>query len=112
MTTLDTEHHPLSTTHPISLDFVPTELVPLELIAPCEPENEINVDNPPEFGTLNQVFHVLPPVPGSKGQEGYNPNFISMKKFKHKGEPSSTPFILDPDFSSVDDSEDANLSWS
>lgn len=82
------------------------EPVPLEIIAPGEPGNEIDVDNPPNFTELNRVDPLPPLRRLSKRQAGVDPDCNPTKKYKKGGEPSRPPFILDPDFSSDDESDD------
>lgn len=88
----------------LKLVAVPEIPVPFEEVAPGEHGNEIDVDNPPDFAILNQVFPLPPPLRRSKRQAGYDPNFSEPKKTR------PTPMnLLDTDFSSGDDSEDQDF---
>ncbi|XP_073039009.1 uncharacterized protein [Primulina eburnea] len=81
---------------------VPEEPTLLEVIAPGEPGNEINVENPPDFETLNKAFPPAPMRRRSKRQVGFDPDFVPTKKPRA----STSSNLLDPDFSSGDDSDD------
>ncbi|XP_073019480.1 uncharacterized protein [Primulina eburnea] len=81
---------------------VPEQPTPLEIIAPGETGNEIDVENPPDFEALNKVFPPAPMPRRSKRQAGFDPDFVPVKKSR-----TTTPSnLLDPDFSSGDDSAD------
>lgn len=74
------------------------EPVPIEAIAPREPKNEIDVENFSYFELLNRIFSIHYQPRKSKRLYGDEPDLVPSKKFKHKGESSSTPSLLDPDF--------------
>ncbi|XP_073046244.1 uncharacterized protein [Primulina eburnea] len=84
---------------------VPEEPVPLETIAPGEPGNAIDIENPPDFEAVNRAFPPVPMRRTSKRQAGFDPDFVPTKKPRA----STVPFILDPDFSSGDDSNDEDF---
>lgn len=42
-------------------------------------------------------------------QKGVDPDYIPTKRYQKSGESSTTPFIMDPDFSSGDDSDDGDF---
>ncbi|XP_073049472.1 uncharacterized protein [Primulina eburnea] len=84
---------------------VPEEPVPLEIIAPGEPGNAIDIENPPDFEAVNRAFPPVPMRRTTKRQAGFDPDFVPTKKPRA----STVPFILDPDFSSGDDSNDEDF---
>lgn len=77
---------------------------PIEEISPGDAGNEIDVDNPPDFETLNQAFPLPPPLRRSKRQAGYDPNFSEPKKLR-----PAPKNVLYTDLSSEDDSEDRDF---
>lgn len=56
--------------------------IPLKIVAPDEPGNEIDVKNPPDFEALNQAFPIPPPVQRSKRQAGFEPDLVPSKNSK------------------------------
>lgn len=82
------------------------EPTPLEMIAPGEPGNLIDVENPPNFHAMNWAFPPSPLHLCSKKYAGVDPDYNPTKNYKSTGESSTELFILDPDFSYRDDSED------
>lgn len=85
------------------------EPIPLEIVTPGNPENAIDVDNPPNFTELNKVDKLPPLRRLSKRQAGVDPDCNPTKRYRSQGEPSRTPFLLDTNFSSGDESTDEDF---
>lgn len=80
--------------------------VPLEMIPPGAPGNEIDVENLPDFEVLNKAFPTIPLRRTSKRQAGFEPDFTASKKPRY---PNVPRVVLDTDFPSDDDSEDGDF---